>query len=151
MGLFDNFKKPVTIQDEFFGKLRFMKMKTDGNSYFEGKGHLKPIGKEIAYFITANEDGPNQKQRDFYNWVQENYSNLAMNIKPLIEDEFRNWKEDFTIINFDSEFHLVALTIPNQDKKPLKWDLSFDTEQDENHQITVEFSGHEPQGILING
>ena len=151
MGLFDIFKKPITIQDDFYGKLRFMKMKAEGKSYFEGKGLFKPTGKEIEYFITANEDGPDQKQKEFYNWVQENYSDLVIKFKPLIEDEFRNWKEDFTIKNFDSEFQLVALTIPNQDRKPLKWELSFDTEHDENHQITVEFSGLEPQAVLIDG
>ena len=151
MGLFDIFKKPVAIQNDFFGNLRFRKMKAEGKSYFEGKGIFKPTGKEIEYFITANEDGPDQKQKEFYNWIQENYSDLVIKFKPLIEDEFRNWKEDFTIKNFDSEFQLVALTIPNQDMKPLKWDLSFDTEHDENHQFTVEFSGVEPQAVLIDG
>ncbi len=126
-------------------------MNAEGKSYFEGKGLFKPTGKEIEFFITANEDGPDQKQKEFYNWIQENYSDLVIKFKPLIEDEFRNWKEDFTIKNFDSEFHLVALTIPNQERKPFNWDLSFDTEHDENHQFTVEFSEFEPQAVSING
>lgn len=116
MGLFDIFKKPVTIQDDFFGKLRFMKMKADGNSYFEGKGLFKPTGKDIEYFITATEEGPDLRQKEFYNWIQKNYTELVIKFKPLIEDEFGNWKEGFKIKDFDREFQLFALSIPNQEK-----------------------------------
>ncbi|MFT2009959.1 hypothetical protein ACMA1I_14880 [Pontibacter sp. 13R65] len=151
MRLFDIFKKPLIIDDDFFGKLRFMKMKTDGKSYFEGKGMFKPTGKEIEYFITANEEGPDQRQKEFYNWIEENYSTLVLKLKPLIEDEFGNSRDGFKIKDFDIEFQLVALSIPNQENEPLEWSMSFDTVHDENHQVTVEFSGHEPQAILIDG
>ena len=151
MGLFNIFKKPLTIEDDFFGKLRFMKMKADGKSYFEGKGLFKPTGKEIEYFITANEECPDQGQKEFYNWIQKNYTELVVKFKPLIEDEFGNWKEGFKIKDFNREFQLVALSIPNQDKEPLKWSMSFNTEHDENHQVTVEFINQEPQAVLIDG
>lgn len=29
--------------------------------------------------------------------------------------------------------------------------MSFDTVHDENHQVTVDFIGLEPQGVLIDG
>ncbi len=151
MGLFDIFKKPLTIEDDFFGKLRFMKMKADGKSYFEGKGLFKPTGKEIEYFINANEGGPDQDQKEFYNWIQANYRELVIKSIPLIEDEFGNWKEGFTIKDFDREFHLVALSIPDQKNKPFEWSMSFDAEHDDNHQVTVEFIRHEPQAVTIDG
>ncbi|WP_210489401.1 hypothetical protein [Rufibacter aurantiacus] len=151
MGIFDFFKKPIIIEDDFFGKLRFMKMKDPGKSYFEGKGLFEPTGKEIGYIIEGKESGPEQKQKEFYKWIQENYLELTTKFTPLVEDEFGNWKDNFKIIDFDREFILVGVTIPIQDNTPFEWDMSFDTIHDENHQVTVDFIGLEPHGVLIDG
>jgi len=93
MGIFDIFKKPIIIEDDFFGKLRFMKMKDPEKSYLEGKGLFKPTGKEIGYIIKGKESGPEQKQKEFYKWIQENYRELTTKLSPLVEDEFGNWKD----------------------------------------------------------
>ena len=95
MGLFDIFKKsePVTVNDEFFGSLRLKRIKNDSSkSYFEGKGTFSPTGQEIEYFINGDETGLESEQKEFYKAVQENFSLIVENIKPLIEDEFRNWQ-----------------------------------------------------------
>lgn len=151
MGLFDIFKKPIIIEDDFFGRLKFMKMKNAEKNYFEGKGLFEPTGKEIELFINGSEKGPDQKQKEFYSWLQRNFKELAFKATPLIEDEFRNWKEDFKIKDFDKEFSLVALTIPSQETTPIEWNMSFETIHDENHQVTIEFLGNEPKEVLIDG
>jgi len=43
MGLFNLFKKPQTIQDDFFGTLTFIDFKDSTKNYFEGKGKFKPL------------------------------------------------------------------------------------------------------------
>ncbi|MDQ4141353.1 MAG: hypothetical protein M3142_12640 [Bacteroidota bacterium] len=68
-----------------------------------------------------------------------------------MEDEFGNWKDGFKFKNFDKEFTLVGVTIPKYGKTSLEWDMSFDTIHDENLQVTVDFTGQEPQGVLIDG
>jgi hypothetical protein len=45
MGLFDLFKKPQTIQDDFFGTLTFMTFKDSTKNYFEGRGTGRGFGK----------------------------------------------------------------------------------------------------------
>lgn len=151
MGLFDIFKKPTILYDEFFGALRFMDFKDASKTYFEGKGHFAPTNNETEFLIRAGQDGPTEKQRQFYKELQVNFTHYIEKIKPLIEDEFRNWKDNFTIKDFNKEFELVCITIPRIDNQPLIWDMAFTTIHDLNHQVTIDFVGDQPTGILIDG
>jgi hypothetical protein len=83
--------------------------------------------------------------------VQDSYDDLISKIIPLIEDEFKNWKDDFKIKDFKKEFKLVAVTIPRLNANATSWDMSFETIHDDNHQVTVDFKDFEPEGILIDG
>lgn len=152
MGIFDFFKKPLIVEDDFFGRLRFMKIKNNpSRNYFEGKGKFGPTGRELEYFIHADESGPEPEQKEFYRQIQQDWPRIVEKIKPLIEAEFRNWKDDFTITDFNREFHLVGLTIPRPEIQPREWDLAFDTIHDENHQFTVYLKGYEPTRVEIDG
>jgi len=151
MGLFNLFKKPTIIQDNFFGSLRFMDFKDPSKNYFEGKGYFTPTQSETEYLIQADIEGPTDEQQQFYRDLQDNFIHYIQKIKPLIEEEFRNWKEDFEIKNFTNEFALVCLTIPRHGLRPLIWDMTFTTVHDLNHQVTIDFVDNEPNGILIDG
>ena len=151
MGLFDLFKKPQTIQDDFFGTLTFMSFKDPTKNYFEGKGKFNPTGDEIEYFVEADLSGPTNDQRNFYNKVEGLYDEIISKVIPLIENEFKNGKEDFKIKDFKQEFKLVAVTIPRLNSDTATWDMSFETIHDDNHQVTVDFKDFEPEGILIDG
>ena len=151
MGLFNLFKKPTLIQDNFFGQLRFMDFKDSSKNYFEGKGLFKPTNNETEYLIQADIEGPTESQKEFYNKLQNNFEQYVQKIKPLIEDEFRNWKEDFEINDFNKEFNLVCINIPRLESKPLKWNMAFTTVHDLNHHVTIDFVNDEPDGILIDG
>src|SRR6185436_13080470 len=115
MGLFNLFKKPTLIQDDFFGQLRFMDFKDSSKNYFEGKGLFKPTNNETEYLIQGDLEGPTEAQKEFYIKLQNNFEQYVQKMKPLIEDEFRNWKEDFQINDFNNEFNLVCINIPRLD------------------------------------
>jgi hypothetical protein len=151
MGLFNFLKKPAIIQDDFFGSLRYMDFKDTSKNYFEGKGHFTPTNSETEYLIKADIAGPTDEQKNFYHGLQENFMQYVEKIKPLIEDEFRNWKEDFEIKDFSKEFILVCITIPRLDLRPLIWDMAFTTVHDLDHQVTIDFVDNEPSGVLIDG
>lgn len=151
MGLFDLFKKPLIVNDDFFGALRFVDFKDPSKDYFEGKGHFTPTSSEIEYLIQADKDGPTDEQQQFYRDLQSNFNQFIDKMKPLIEDEFRNWKDDFVIKDFNKEFELVCITIPRLDVRPLIWDMVFTTIHDESHHVTIDFIDLEPNGILIDG
>lgn len=151
MGLFSLFKKAVILEDDFWGKLRFINFKDSAKNYFEGKGYFSPTNSDTEYLIQAGKEGPTEKQKQFYLDLQAGFSKYIEKIQPLIENEFRNWKEDFIITDFNKEFQLVCITIPWLDKKPFKWDMAFTTIHDLNHQITIEFVDDNPESILIDG
>ena len=151
MGLFDFFKKPTILQDDFFGALRSVDFKDASKNYFEGKGHFTPTNSDTEYLIEADKNGPTDKQKQFYLDLQADFAKYIQKIKPLIEDEFRNWKEDFVIKDFNKEFELVCITIPRLDNRPITWDMAFTTVHDLNHQVTIDFIDDHPNGILIDG
>jgi hypothetical protein len=151
MGLFGLFKKPVIVEDDFFGKLLFVESKDSSKNYFEGKGNFSPTNTNIEYVIIADKEGPTESQRQFYRNLQAEFSFYIDKIKPLIENEFRNWQEDFRIVDFNKEFRLVFITIPRIDKEPLKWDMAFTTIHDLSHHITIDFIEKNPVSILIDG
>ncbi|MEO6253812.1 MAG: hypothetical protein ABIO79_10925 [Ferruginibacter sp.] len=151
MGLFNLFKKPTIIHDDYFGSLRFVDFTDPSKNYFEGKGLFEPTNTETEYLIQANVEGPTDKQKEFYREVQNNFEQYIAKIKPLIENEFRNWKDDFKIKDFTKEFTLVCISIPRPDSSPLKWDMAFTTIHDSNHHVTIDFLGTEPESILIDG
>ncbi len=151
MSLFSLFKKPIVIHDNFFGALRFVDFKDSTKSYFEGEGQFLPTNNLTQYLIQADINGPTEKQKKFYEDLQADFYKYIQKISPLIEDEFRNWNEDFVIKEFKNELKLVCITIPRLDKSPVKWEMAFTTIHDLNHQITIDFIGEEPTSILIDG
>lgn len=151
MGLFNLFKKPKIVHDDFFGPLRFMDFKDASKNYFEGKGHFMPTNSEVEYLIHADIAGPTGKQKEFYKNLEAEFNAYVQKIKPLIENEFRNWKENFEIKDFTKEFALVCITIPRFDKSPATWEMTFSTIHDLNHQVIVDFVDENPNGILIDG
>jgi hypothetical protein len=152
MGLFDIFKKPKTIQDEFFGLLIFIETRKDpSESYFEGKRLFYPIDEEIECFITADLSGPSTQQKAFYKRVETNYEDLINKAKPLITNEFRNWKGQFEMRDFNTEFKVVSISIPRVGQEELIWDMTFEAVHDDNHLITVNFKDFEADSIMIDG
>lgn len=116
MGPFNLFKKPEVFHDEFFGALRLVDCKDPLKNYFEGKGHFVPTNNETEYLIQTDKNGPTDEHKQFYRDLQTNFKHYIDKIIPLIEDEFRNWKETFAIKDFAKEFELVCITIPRFDE-----------------------------------
>ncbi|MBL0136113.1 MAG: hypothetical protein IPP79_20125 [Chitinophagaceae bacterium] len=73
------------------------------------------------------------KTVDFLECITDNYSQITKSITPLIEDEFRNWQEEFKIIDFRKEFEPVYLRIPRCETKPIVWEIAFESDHDRNH------------------
>jgi hypothetical protein len=153
LSLFDFFKfKPSPlIEDVFFGQLRFMDLKDSRKNYFEGSGLFTPTGQQIEYFIEADLSGPTLAQQQFYQALQDKYTDYIACIQPLITDRFRNRQPDFKIQNFTGEFTLLSVTIPRLSTSSAAWDMSFSTVHDANHNITIYFLDEQPTSILMDG
>ncbi len=149
MGFFDLFKKPVTLQDSFFGQLHWMGSKDPSKKYFIGSGMFAPTKETIEYIIEAEASGPTTAQHEFYQYIQTNYDALIEKAIPLIEKEFRQDMEEFKIRNFKKEFKVSSLTIPRLERTPLDWDMSFESIGDEKHFFLIDFKDFEPIQIHV--
>jgi hypothetical protein len=153
MGIFDFlFGKPEIIQDAYFGKLLFAGSKTKVDSYFEGRFNFKPTGKEIELHISADLNGPSNTQKAFVESIQVNYELVRVESNRLIADEFRNWKEDFVIADFDAEFTAVFLSIPRfVEGQKIEWEIAYESVHDLNHMFTVNFEDWQAISVQIDG
>ena len=149
MGLFNFLKKKPPFDDPFFGMLRYHVV--GDRAWFEGHKRFAPLDKEIGILMDADAEGATEAQRKFYQDLENNYTEMVARVKPVLENEFRNWKEDFVIQDFNREFILDHLRIPEQGIIPLKWEIVYTSIHDLNHYFTIEFEGMEPQGIVIDG
>lgn len=153
MGFFDFvFGKPQKIENDFFGTMLFLGDKKDTlKSYFECRRHFEPSDKIIEIGIDGDVIGPTQKQIDFFKSIETNYYTIKKSIVPIIEEEFWNWQEDFRIIDFQKEFIPVYLRLPRCEKKPIVWEIAFESYHDRNHTFTITMSNFEAKEILIDG
>ena len=153
MGLLDFiFGKTIKINDDFFGEMRFMKIKKNpSKNYFECKRNFQPIGKDIEIGIEGDVEGPIQKQKDFFRRIEKNYPEYCKEFVPIIENEFKNWKEDFVIKNFNEEFIPVYLWIPRCESTPIIWEIAFESGHDLNHTFNVTMNDDKAKEILIDG
>ncbi|RYY59753.1 MAG: hypothetical protein EOO12_15900, partial [Chitinophagaceae bacterium] len=110
MALFGHFKQKPLFNDPFFGALRYYEA-ASGN-FYSGTRDFAPLGRPVEILIEADESGPSEEQREFFRSVERDYRLLQEQARPFIEDEFRNWREDYVLQDFDGEFSLAHLRIP---------------------------------------
>lgn len=153
MGIFDFlFGKTIKIEDEFFGKMIFLEYrKNPEKNYFECRRHFKPTDKIIEIGIEGNVTGSTEIQKDFFRKIEYDYDKIISTIKPMIENKFRNWKEDFKIADFNTEFKAVYLFLSRCKKDPKNWKIAFESEHDLNHTFTLKMRGFKAIEILIDG
>ena len=153
MGILDFiFGKTIKINDSFFGEMRYFEFKNEPEkNYFECKRHFKPIDKEIEIGIEGNVNGPTEKQKVFFEQIESDYEKIISTIKPMIENEFQNWKKDFKISDFRNEFKAVYLYLPRCEDEMKVWEIGFETEHDSNHTILMTMNDLKATEILVDG
>ena len=153
MGFFDFiFGKAQKIEHDFFGVMIFSGGKRPSSSdYFECHRQFKPSNNVIEIGIDADISGPTQKQVNFFKSIEDNYPIITKSITPLIEAEFGNWNEFFTISDFNKEFRPVHLALPRCETMPIIWEIAFESDHDRNHTFTLTMNDFEAKEILIDG
>jgi len=153
MGIFDFvFGKTIKIEDEFFGRMIFSEFKKNPEkNYFECRRYFKPTDEVIEIGIEGNATGPNEFQKEFFRKIESNFDNIISSIKPMVENEFQNWKEDFKIADFKKEFNAVYLYIPRCENQTKIWEIAFESDHDLNHTFTLTMNNFIAKEILIDG
>jgi hypothetical protein len=137
--------EPEIMTDPLFGMLRRRR-----GRFWEASCYFAPAGKEINVLIAAQEDGPSEKQREFYLELGRQYSILAAAVGDLLHEKFTNWQEDFPREKIWEEFQLAGVTIPQIETFPLEWELSYVCASDD-HSFDVQMRDMRPDAVSLNG
>lgn len=143
------FVKPVIINDDFFGEMKFSSSQK-GSGYFVCKKKLNFFEEPVEIIIDGSISGPTETQKNFVLKLEDKYNEISESIVPLIEGECRNWKEDFKITDFRKEFRPVSIQIPTCENKPVIWEIGFESNHDLNHTFTVTMNNFKAKDILID-
>jgi hypothetical protein len=145
--------RPPRIEDPFFGTLVYMKVRPEAKSYWEAKRDFRPTGTSIELTIDAPapEQPPNERQQRFFADVEARYADLLAVAEAAILPEL----ESFMARPVDRPIHddltMTGFSIPDADLPDAEWDMSFDSQSDMSHFITVNFEGMTPTSVAFDG
>jgi hypothetical protein len=127
MGFFDlllQLFRPLRLDDPVFGRLLFIRV--PGGGYWEGRGAFAPADGEVEWFIEAGEAGPTARDRAFLQTLETRFPELLSRIHPLIAASGSPWGdapgEPAALARM-----LSAISLPDQDRQPLAWELVFES------------------------
>ena len=131
MGLFNRLfgsKATAEIQDDFFGPLsRVVHTDIYGKSTVMNrlKGRAVFDEVEIRVELICGIDGPNQTQKDFFQELNDRFQVMKSNeLIPLLNEELVKWTEEFPVdVNFDEDFVVYTMELPDCRDKPVRWKL----------------------------
>lgn len=150
MGLFDIFKRKPRFADDLFGELVYSTFSHQADNFFEGC--VKFHSQEIGVTIDADEFGPTQKQKDFYITLRDNYPKIKDDIIiPYLHKELIVWLNKEPIVEFDTEFIIDGISLPDITDQPIAWSMTFYCIKID-HYLTIEFIDLSPkEGVIVDG
>lgn len=151
MGLFSFLnKRTKQIHDDVFGLITFRPYKLLKSDYFVGSIYFAPTANDVDLFIYADQHGPTQAQKDFFKKIEDNYRKYVEMAIPLFLDTFKQQNNPVDISNFNQEFTLACIVIPEMKENDNEWKLEFSTIHDENNHYTVVFINDKPARLMID-
>ncbi|MGZ9675404.1 hypothetical protein [Flavobacterium sp. GNP001] len=150
MGIFDIFKKKPKFVDDLFGELSYSKFSDSKKNFYDGTAKFN--SKEVGITIDADENGPTESQKDFFNKLQSKYASLKVDILiPYLNKELEDWNNENQIVDFDKEFTIDGISLSRIMGNSVNWSLTLYSTKI-NHYVTIEFIDFEPQhGITVDG
>ena len=145
--------RPPKLDDPFFGRLVYMKMRDPRLSYWEATRVFAPTGREIDLFIRAPAPlaAPNEAQRSFYQDVADGYPDIFAAIEPKLRLEVEEWLGRKVEGSLDGELSLTSFSVPVPSAILPSWEMSFASTTDPDHLFTATLRGREVQQVTIDG
>lgn len=145
--------RPLEFQDEFFGRLIYMKAPKGRISYWEARRVFASTGREIELFIDApsHEQPPHQVQREFFSAVESRFKEILAATETVLRPQFEEWARQPLSEPFELEFTMTSFSIPYTTLDQATWEASFELKTDANHLFTVALRGLVATGVSIDG
>lgn len=149
MGLFDIFKKKPKFVDDLFGEMGYTKFKDSLNNFYDGQVNFN--GKSIGIIITADENGPTNQQKSFFEKLEKEYEEIKVNvILPYLKKEMDDNIEETGLNDFDNSFEIDGFSIGKNQNNKTEWSITYDSKT-MRHYVSIDFEGIEPKNITIDG
>jgi len=148
--------KPLEIEDGFFGHLTYMKTPSARISYWEAERRFAPTAANVELFIDApgSKLPPNEKQRAFFNWVEQDYEIILAHIEQVLPSLFERLNQRSLVAPFAAKFsapfsgmfHLTSFSIPVPcEGVAPAWGMSFESNTKPDFLLQVELIGADPR------
>ena len=139
------FGETIVVQHSFFGEI------IDVGDYYECRKLFKPIGKVVDIGLEKKAIVSDEKQINFFNWIEDNYELIIRRISPFIEKSVAECITNYRIKDFKKEFILEYLYIPKCDEALFNWRICFYADNELQHSCSLEMKGLIVKHLLIDG
>ena len=148
MGFLHNLKlwlSPPKMSDPDFGNLRFMHIeKHPERSYWECQWTFPPTGTVVHIALHGRESGPDHEARQFYLGLPARFDSLLKACRPTLEQVFRQWRDKQLPQDIFTVVRLTGFGVEDPQEEPVRWQVSFETTDDDWLGITIPFAGETP-------
>ena len=149
MGIFDIFKKKPKFVDSLFGELNYTKFSDSTKNFYDGD--TKFMSQKVGITIEADEDGPTERQKEFYTKLESEYSAIKVEvIIPYLKKGLEDWQEENEIIDFDKEFTIDGISLSRITDNSAHWSITLYSDKI-SHYVTIEFVNFALQGLIVDG
>ena len=154
MGLLNNLKlwlSPPKMTDPDFGNLLFMHIrKHPERSYWECEWKFPPTGTVIVIALHGGESGPDSDARQFYLGLPARFDSILSACRPKLEQVFKDWRGGQVPQDEFASVKLTGFGLEDPQEKPIRWDVGFETTDDDWLAITIPFVADTPQEPLVD-
>ena len=153
MAFFHSFKLwlfPPRMTDPEFGSLLFMHIsKCPERSYWECRWTFPKAGTTVEIALPGGESGPMPEARRFYLDLPGRYEQILAVARPRLEQALERLDRPlppgiFTVVQ------LTGFGLEDPKEKPIRWDVSFETNGDKWFGITIPFVGETAMEAVVD-
>jgi len=142
---------PPRILDPDFGDLVFIYIsKWPERSYWEAEWKFPPTGTVVAIALRGGEAGPDSETRQFYLNLLSRYDAILRACRPELERVFRTWRNAQLPENIFGVVKLTGFGVEDPAEQPVRWDISFETTDDNWLGISIPFVGETAQEAMVD-
>ncbi|MDF9828212.1 hypothetical protein M2447_002330 [Ereboglobus sp. PH5-10] len=135
-----------TLTDSLFGPL----VHFPAAGLWAGQTQFPPVEGEVEILIEADDSGPGETQRAFFNELVSRWPEVQSAIGEILFPPMKKWaKRDYDESNPWSYFDLRGIRIPSLTTEPAEWAISYWCPSVKHH-FDVQMSGWTPDGLDIS-
>jgi hypothetical protein len=139
------------MTDPDFGNLTFMHIeKHPERSYWECQWTFPATGTVIRIALPGGQSGPENDARQFYLGLPARFDSILSACCAKLEQVFRDWRDGYVPQDLFAAVKLTGFGLEDPFEKPIRWDVAFETTDDDWLAITIPFVGDTPQEPVVD-